>query len=302
MSTAQERARWAQAAGWASVSAALLILGLKGVAWWQTQSASVLAALVDSAMDLISSAINLLALRFAARPADDNHRYGHGKAEALAAFVQSVLLIGSAVAILLHAAKRLHSGASMLTEQRLDGVWLMLAVLLVTALLVLFQREVIRRTGSALVAADSLHYRSDFLINGSVLVAMLLAGAAAWLDAAAALLIAVYLTVAAGRILKTSVNELLDRELPASVDERLLALVRRHPEVRGVHGLRTRRVGSRFFVQMDLEFPGAMPLRRVHDVSAALLLEMQQLYPDVDVQFHFDPAGDEPMKRSEVLP
>lgn len=289
MAAASDRAYWVQAAGWASVGTALLILTLKGAAWWQTGSASVLAALVDSGMDLLSATLNLLALRFAVRPADDCHRYGHGKAEALAAFVQALLLIASAGGILFYSLRRLYTGSALEIARSAEAVWMMVAVLLLTALLVLFQRWVVRRTGSALVAVDSLHYRSDFLINGSVIAVMLLADAALWLDAVAAVLIAFYLFVAAGGILRAAVNELLDRELPTEVDERLLAMARRHAGICGAHRLRTRRVGGRYFVQMDLEFPGEMPLARAHAIAVTLQEEIHQLYPNVDLQFHFDP-------------
>jgi ferrous-iron efflux pump FieF len=279
-----------QAAGWASVATALAILALKGAAWWQTGSASVLAALVDSLMDLVSSALNLLALRFAVQPADDEHRYGHGKAEALAAFVQALLLIASAAGILYYALRRLYLQTPIELQHQGDAIGLMAAVMALTAALVLFQRWVVKRTGSPLVAADSLHYRSDFLINGSVIVAILLAGRAGWVDTAAAILIAIYLCVASASILRTSINELLDRELPCEIDKQLLDMVRRHSEVRGVHKLRSRRAGGHYFVQMDLEFPERMPLRRVHDIAAAIQDEIRTLYPEVDLQLHFDPV------------
>ncbi len=287
-----DRARWVQAAGWASVAAAILILALKGVAWFQTGSASVLAAAIDSLMDLASSALNLMALRFAVQPADNEHRYGHGKAEALAAFVQALLLILSATGILYYALHRLYRGETLQVEHGSTAIGLMLAVMAITLALVLFQRWVVRRTGSSLVAADALHYRSDFLINGSVIVAIALAGRAGWVDAAAAVLIALYLYYAAAGILREAVNELLDRELPREIDDRLLAIMSRHAEVVGAHNLRTRRAGGRYHVQVDLEFPAGMSLQTVHDVALQIRAEIHDLYPEVDLLMHFDPAGE----------
>jgi ferrous-iron efflux pump FieF len=290
---ARQRALWVQAAGWVSVSAALIILALKGVAWWQTSSASVLASLVDSAMDLASSALNLMALRYAVQPADDQHRYGHGKAEALAAFAQSVLLVLSATGILYYALHRLYRGESIEVDHSVSALALMGVVMMITLVLVLFQRWVVQRTGSPLVQADSMHYRSDFLINGSVIVAIGLAGRVGWIDAAAAVLIALYLYHAVFGIMRDAVNELLDRELPREVDEQLLAVMASHPNIIGAHNLRTRRVGGRYFVQVDLEFPAEMPLQEVHDTALLIRAEIRALYPDIDLQMHFDPA-DEP--------
>lgn len=287
-----QRARWVQRAGWASVSAAILILALKGAAWFETDSASVLAALADSLMDLASSALNLMALRYAVQPADNEHRFGHGKAEALAAFVQAVLLVLSATGILYYALRRLYLGETLQVEHSASAMVLMVVVVVITLALVLFQRWVVQRTGSPLVAADSMHYRSDFLINGSVIVAIALAGRVGWVDAATAALIALYLYYAVAGILRESVNELLDRELPREIDQRLLAVMGRHAGVIGVHNLRTRRSGGRYFVQVDLEFPAQMPLRQVHDTALLIRDEIHALYPEVDLQMHFDPDGE----------
>lgn len=288
----RQRAFWVQAAGWASVTTAVVILVLKAVAWQRTGAASVLAALVDSMMDLVSSALNLLALRYAVQPPDVEHRYGHGKAEALAAFVQALLLVLSATGILYYALHRLWRGEVPALDRSTDAMLLMVAVMALTLALVLFQRWVVRRTGSPLVAADSLHYRSDFLINGSVLAAIALSGWLRWFDAAAAVLIALYLYAAAAGILRDSINEILDRELPREVDDRLLAVMSRHADVVGAHNLRTRRAGGRYFVQVDLEFPAQMPLRRVHDAATQIRDEIESLYPEIDLQVHFDPVGE----------
>ncbi len=287
-----DRARWVQAAGWASVSTAVVILTLKGVAWFATGSASVLASLVDSLMDLVSSALNLMALRYAVQPADDQHRYGHGKAEALAAFVQALLLVLSATGILFYALRRLYRDEAPLIDHGTLAITLMAVVMVITLALVLFQRWVVRRTGSPLVQADSMHYRSDFLINGSVIVAIALSGRVGWVDAVAAVLIALYLYVAAFGILRDAVNELLDRELPREVDEQLLAVMAGHPGVIGAHNLRTRRAGGRYFVQVDLEFPAEMPLHEAHDTALLIRTEIRALFPEIDLQMHFDPAGE----------
>ena len=286
----QARAYWVQAAGWASVATAMAVLALKLFAWRWTDAASVLASLLDSGMDLVSSAINLGALRYASRPADAGHRYGHGKAEALAAFVQALLLLGSAAAIVYYAVERARTGVEQ-AQPELAAVMLMVAGTALAGLLILFQRWVVRRTGSLLVAADSLHYRTDFFINFAVITALLMTSVSAWVDILAAIGIALYIGGAAFGILRRAVNELLDAELPAEIDERVLAIARRHPAVAGAHNLKSRRAGGRSFVQLDLDFPARIALGEAHAAAAAIREDIQASFPDMDVMLHFDPIG-----------
>lgn len=284
-----ERSRLLRLAGLASVCTAVLLTLLKAAAWWLTGSASVLASLLDSLMDLVSSVINALALGYATLPADDNHRFGHDKAEALAAYTQAILLGLSASGILYYAATRLNSTAPGL-QQVGSGIWLMLAVLLLTLLLVLFQYWVIKRTGSALVAADSLHYRSDFLINISVIATLVAAGTLPWLDAVMAMAIALYIYYAAWGILRQAVGELLDQELPPAEDLRLLRIADGYPAVRGIHDLKTRRAGGRIFVQLHLEFASQTPLSVAHEAGAQVERDILALHPDAEVLIHMDPV------------
>lgn len=284
---AAERAKLVKAAGWASVATALAILGVKSAAWWLSGSPSVLAALADSGMDLLSSSINLLALSYAAMPPDNEHRYGHGKAEALAAFLQGLLLCATSVAIIWHAASLVGSTPTRDAIPHTSAL-VMAASLLFTIGLVAFQRYVVRRTGSNLVAADSMHYRSDFLINGSVIAVLLVGPRWSWLDPLLAVLIGLYILGAAARILGRAVNELLDRELVEEVDSELLSLAARHPKVLGVHGLRTRQSGGRRFAQFDLDFPAEMPLVEAHQAATEVRLDIEARFPAIDVQIHFD--------------
>ena len=279
-----------RAAGWASVLVALLLLLVKLGAWWVTQSASVLASLVDSIMDLASSSLNLFALRYAVQPADDEHRFGHGKAEALGAFAQSIFLAISALGILVYAGDRLLAGAPLQASSVPLGQALMVLVLVITGALVLFQSYVIRRTESQLVSADSLHYRSDFLINGSVLVALFFADTLPWLDGVFAIGIALYVGWSALHIGVEAVNELLDRELPEEIDSELLALARQHGNVVGVHGLKTRRAGGKVFIQMDLEFDGQMSLAEAHGCSLEVKDVLLERYPQAEIIIHMDPV------------
>lgn len=286
----QERAYWVQAAGWASVATAVAVLVLKVMVWRWTDAASVLASLLDSSMDLVSSAINLGALRYASRPADAGHRYGHGKAEALAAFVQALLLLGSAAAIIYYAVERVRTGAEQ-ARPEMAAVLLMVVGMALAGLLILFQRWVVRRTGSLLVAADSLHYRTDFFINFAVIVALLMVSVSAWVDILAAIGIALYIGSAAFGILRRAVNELLDAELSAEIDDRVLAIARNHPMVIGAHNLKSRRAGGRDFLQFDLDFPAQLTLREAHAAATAIREEISAVYPNMDVMIHFDPTG-----------
>lgn len=277
-------------AGIASVVTAIVLTAIKTAAWWWTGSASVLASLLDSLMDLASSAINALALGYATRPADDDHRFGHDKAEALAAYTQALILGVSATGILYYAGERLYRGHSEALSHSELGMGLMLLVLVITLFLVLFQVWVIKRTQSALVAADSLHYRSDFLINGGVLATLWLSDSLPWLDAAAAVVIAVYIYYAAWGILRRAVNELLDKELPQSQDHQVLELAHGHPAVLGVHNLKTRRAGGRIFIQLDLEFAAQTPLEIAHTATKQVQADILKKFPDAEVIIHMDPV------------
>lgn len=288
----EHRNRLLRAAGWASVLVALLLLLVKLGAWWVTQSASVLASLVDSVMDFASSSLNLFALRYSVQPADNEHRFGHGKAEALGAFAQAIFLAVSALAITVYAGDRLLTGSPLQSAAVPLGQALMVLVLLITGALVLFQAYVIRRTESQLVTADSLHYRSDFLINGSVLVALFFANTLPWLDGVFAVGIALYVGWSAVQIGVEAVNELLDRELPENIDREMLALARQHRNVVGVHGLKTRRAGGKLFIQMDLEVDGQMSLAEAHLSSLEVKDALLDSYPQAEIIIHLDPARD----------
>lgn len=254
-----------------------------------TGSASVLASLLDSAMDVVSSGINALALIYATRPADDNHRFGHDKAESLAAYTQALLLLLSATAILYHAVGRLSGSEAAGLEQLGLGIELMGVVVVLTVALILFQKWVIQHTASALVAADSVHYRTDLLINMAVIGSLWLAERAPWLDAATAVVIAIYVYRAAWGILRQAVSELLDEELPEEQDRQLLSLAHAHSAVLGVHNLKTRRAGGRIFVQLHLEFRAQTPLATAHEAAQQAEHAILQYYPGAEVLIHMDP-------------
>lgn len=274
----------------ASVATASLLLAVKIGAWLLTGSVSLLASLVDSMMDVLASALNLVAVRWSLAPPDEEHRFGHGKAESLAGLGQAAFIAGSALFLVFQAADRFFSPRSL---QHLEvGLGVMAFSMLATTLLIALQRFVISRTGSVAIRADSLHYVSDLLTNAGVLVALVLAmGGWLWADPLIGLVVAGYIFWSALQIGHGAVHMLMDRELPAEEQERILAAATAHPEVAGVHDLRTRQAGPVRFIQLHLELPADMSLSRAHVISERVTAELRATFPGADIIIHQDPAG-----------
>ena len=288
MTSSPEHARLLRLATRASVAVACTLIVAKAIAWWLSGSVSMLAGLTDSALDGITSMLNLLAVHYALRPADDDHRYGHGKAESLAGMAQALFIGGSAVLIAFQAYERLHD------PQPLGAPWLSIGVivfsLLLTAALLVLQHRVIKQTGSNAVRADSLHYRSDMLLNGSILIALILAGFGFdQLDAWFGLGIAAYILWSAIQIARESFSVLMDEELPTDVSQHMLELACSVPGVLGAHDLRTRISGNHWFVQLHLELPGELTLSVAHGISDQAADAIHQAYPRAEVLVHADP-------------
>ena len=288
---AAARGRLIRRAAQASLAVAGVLIVVKLAAWVATGSVAVLASLVDSALDAIASAINFVAVRHALQPADREHRFGHGKAEAIAGLAQSAFVAGSAVFLAVESASRLIVPREIAHGD--IGVAAILFSMVLTFALVRFQSVVVARTGSTAISADSLHYRADLLVNATIIGAL---GAATWLDASwidavAALLIAGYILRSAWAIMRTALDGLMDRELPDADRERIVAIVRSHPETRGVHDLRTRRAGLQPFVQFHLELDGSMTLLEAHAVSDRVEAAIVAAFPGAEVIVHQDPEG-----------
>ncbi|UVL66327.1 MULTISPECIES: cation diffusion facilitator family transporter [unclassified Pseudomonas] len=289
MITPAEHQRLLRLATRASLAVASILVVSKALAWWLSGSVSLLAGLTDSALDAVASFLNLLAVHYALRPADDDHRFGHGKAEALAGMAQALFIAVSAVLIGVQAVERLQ------TPQPLGdtgvGIAVMLLSLALTVALLALQHKVIRLTGSTAVRADSLHYRSDLLLNGSILLALLLTQFG-WsqLDALFGLGIAFYILWSALQIARESTAILMDKELPGDVGEAMSALVLAIPGVKGVHDVRTRVSGNQWFVQLHLELPGELALHEAHSLCVAASEVIRQRYPQADVMVHADPV------------
>jgi len=289
MTTSAEHKRLLRLATRASVAVASILVVSKALAWWLSGSVSLLAGLTDSALDAVASFLNLLAVHYALRPADDDHRFGHGKAEALAGIAQALFIGGSAVLIALQALERLRNPQPL--GDTAIGIGMMLMSLVLTVALLAVQRKVIRATGSTAVRADSLHYRSDLLLNGSILLALLLARFG-WpqLDALFGLGIALYILWSALQIARESTAILMDKELPVDVSEDMASRVLAIEGVLGVHDLRTRVSGNQWFVQLHIELPGQLPLHHAHGLCVQASQVIRQQYPKADVMVHADPV------------
>jgi ferrous-iron efflux pump FieF len=302
LTATEHEARLLRIATLASVAVALSLVAIKAFAWWYTGSVSVLASLVDSMMDGGASLINLLAVRYALVPADRSHRFGHGKAEALAGLGQSLFILLSGLFLINEAVGRFL--APEVPQQVPVGVAVMVISIGATLGLVMLQRWVIRQTHSTAISADSLHYKMDVLTNAAVLVVLAVSGLGfglVWLDPLLALLIAGYTLMSVRNILQASLDELLDRELPQEVREAILANVRAHPEVCGAHDLRTRRSGRTEFIELHLELPDEMPLRRAHVICDAVEARLLAEWPKADIVIHQDPVSVAEFVRDEAI-
>ena len=272
----------------ASLTVAVILIIAKGVAWWLSGSVSLLAGLTDSLLDGAASLLNLLAVHYSLRPADDDHRYGHGKAEALSAIAQALFIAVSAVLVAIQAVEHLRHPEPLGSPEL--GIAVMLLSLALTVALLAFQYRVIRLTGSTAIRADSLHYRSDLLLNSSILAALVLAWFG-WqqLDAIFGLGIAVYILWSAVQIAREAVAVLMDEELPTDVSAHMLELACQVPGVLGAHDLRTRISGTHWFVQLHLELPGTLSLTVAHDLCEEVERAIIAAYPKAEVLVHADP-------------
>ncbi len=270
---------------------ALFLIALKAWAALETSSMAMLGSLADSGLDLIASLVVLLGVRIAALPADSDHRFGHGKAEALAAMVQVALISVSALAIGVRSVQRLMRGAE--TQQAELGIGVSIVAMLVTILLITYQRQVVRRTNSVAIATDRLHYASDLVLNASVIAALVLdqyfglVGA----DAVFGLVIALWLARSAWRASSQAMDQLMDREWPDEERQRFLAAAAEYPELAGLHDLRTRSSGTHNFVQFHVWVPADWTVREAHDRIDLAEAALQLRFPQTEILIHLDPEG-----------
>jgi len=286
----------ARRAALASVVCALLLGLLKAYAAWRTGSVAVLASLADSLLDLVASLVTLGGVHWAMQPADREHRFGHGKAEALAALFQVGVIAVSAFAILLRAVERLMEPRPGTDAEY--GIGVSLIAIAVTLALTSYQRSVVRRTGSLAVGADRIHYTSDLLLNVAVIVALVLEGYAgiAGADALFGIAIAAWLLFGAWRASLAAIDQLMDKEWPEEKRRRFVEVAAQHPELIGLHDLRTRTSGAKDFAQFHIWMDPQMTVAAAHDVVERLERALAIAFPDTEFLIHVDPEGqvDEP--------
>ena len=280
-------------AGVFSVSVAVVLVGAKLWALAQTGSLSIAATLADSAMDLAMSLGGLAAIAYAAKPADDDHNFGHSSAEDLAALAQALIITASAGIIGWVAVNRLLAGEPSFPEREGAGMAVMVLSIAITFALVFWQRRVAARTGNRVVAADSLHYIGDLVPNLGALLALWASARFGWwqIDSIVAIGAALFLLVGALRIGKGAWDALMDRQADPAMIDGIGAIARDFPGVHGFHDLKTRRAGSRVFVNLHLELDGAQTLDQAHAIGAALRRKIIAAYPQADVLIHKDPVG-----------
>ena len=278
-------------AAFASISVALLLLGMKAWAVWTTGSTAMLGSLADTTLDLFASLATLAGVWVAAQPADADHRFGHGKAEALAAMFQVVLISISAVGLAARAIQQWIAGGR--TEAAQDGIVVSALALAATLALLAYQRFVMARTQSIAIAADHVHYQSDLFLNLAVIAALALDqyGGIAGADPLFALAIAAWLGRGAWRASQTAIEQLMDREWPEAKRQRFVEIAARHAELERLHDLRTRTSGMRDFVQFHVDLPGSMTVDQSHAIIERVELELCREFPNLELLIHIDPTG-----------
>lgn len=289
--TPEKASRLMKLATYASVSVALVLIVSKFAAWLMTDAVSLLSTLIDSLLDVGASILNLFAVRHALEPADKEHRFGHGKAEALSGLAQAAFISGSAVFLLLQAGERLYNPRQI--ENTDVGFGVMMLAIVLTLGLVAFQRHVVRQTGSVAISADSAHYQMDVLVNVSVIISLLLVSrfGISLADPLFAIAIAIYIIWGSWRIGRTALHMLMDRELDDAQRRRIMEIAKINPGVKGVHDLRTRSSGNQVFIQMHLEMNGDITLKDAHVIADDVEFRIMEVFPSAEVIIHEDPEG-----------
>lgn len=279
-------------AGMASIVTVLLLIVMKAVMYHLSDSASVLASLMDSLADATVSIMTFFAIRFSLKPADDNHRSGHGKIEGLAALFQAGLIALAGAGLLWESLRRLSDPQPVAYHEA--AIIVMLVSIVMSVVLVKIQSRVLKEAPSLAVEADQTHYATDIIVNAGVIIVLLalMAGAPVWIDTLFAVAVVGYLVWAARGIALLGLDMLLDRELPDDIRQSIISKVRADPDVHDIHDLRTSRSGMRVFISFDIEVDGVMTLTAAHDISRRIEHELLLDFPHAEIMIHIDPHGD----------
>jgi ferrous-iron efflux pump FieF len=279
-------------AAYVSMAAALFLIVIKTAAGIITGSISVWASLLDSAMDIFASTVNFFAIRAASIPPDENHAYGHGKAESLAGLFQSLVITISGLYLIWEAARRLFSREAISDEW--IGIGSMIISITVSLGVVRYIRPIARQTDSPALASDAAHYASDVFSNLGALLALLLTFITGWrlADPIVSILISSYILWSAAKVARDSIDVLMDHSLPYSTEEQIAQIVKRYEQsgVLGFHDLRTRRSGSQKFIDLHLDIIRHKTLEEAHEVTVKVIRDIQAEIPDSNVNVHMDPS------------
>lgn len=280
--------RWASLT---SLGVALVLVSVKIWAWLITGSIAMLTSAADGLVDVMASMVTLIGVFYAQRPADKGHRYGHGKSEAVAAFVQALLLGGAGLALGFESMGRLLHPQPL--QQHGIGIWVIIGSTFCAGALVSMQTYVVNRTGSTAISADRAHYLTDIAVNLAVLCALVLYGVFGWArsDAVGALAISCYMLWNARGMALSALRQLLDQELDMVDRQRIRDAALSCPGVRGVHDIRTRNGGDRVFVELHVEVDGQLSVDVGHDIGDAAEAAVRELFPAAEVLAHLEPAG-----------
>lgn len=287
-------------AAFAAVAVAVTLVALKAAVYWTTNSVAMLGTLMDSLLDGAASLLNLVAVRASLMPPDKEHRFGHGKAEALAGLGQSIFIFGSAGYLTYEGISRLIEPKPVASTDA--GIAVVIVAILLTLGLVAYQRHVVKQTGSLAIEADSIHYRGDLFMNLSVIAALVLSGYFGLhrADAVFGLVIAGLIALSAGKIVLNSLDQLMDHEFSEEERERIKQIAHAHKEVLNLHDLKTRRSGIYSFIQFHVELDGAMSLHDAHEITDAVEREVLVAFPGSEVIIHQDPAGAEKLTKFQM--
>jgi len=282
---------WVKASSIVTMVMVSLMIVTKAWAWLASGSASMLGSLTDSLMDITATLMSFLVLSYALRPADDDHRFGHGKAEALAGLGQAAFIAGSGCLLAFHGIERLINPVEL--THSLLGVWVSIFAIVCTLVIVFVQNKVVKHTESIAIKADSVHYKGDLILNAAVLLAILLAYyGVLYADPLFAIGVAGYLLYNSWDIATESASHLMDKELPDEEKQSIFEIARNHNDVYGVHGIRTRQGGKVKFIQLHLELDDNLPLIRAHKVADEVEAMISARFEsEVDILIHLDPLS-----------
>ncbi len=278
-------------AGYTAIIIVTILIIAKSYAYYQSGSVSVLSSLIDSVMDSLVSMMALASIHYAAQPADADHRWGHGKMEAVSALFQSAIIAGGGVFLVFEAINRFLSPVEV--THHMIGVQVMVLSIVLSIILVTIQRYAVRKTGSLAVEADSVHYGSDVVINIGIIgiLAAGVYGAPLWIDPLFAIFVAFFMAYIARGIASKSLDMLLDRELPDDDRSKIIAIIEDNDRVLGWHDLRTRRNGTSYVISFDIEVEPKMTLFDAHEISHDLENAIIATYPNAEILIHIDPHG-----------